>query len=174
MKETIKLSAVLFIATSISALLITSLHNISVPILEARESEVLNSTFTAMYGSELDGYELRDENLTADAVAVYDVTLTDGTTNTVFEMVEQGKNGPIKMLIGYDADSNITQFKYLEINETPGIGSKVTEDGFINKIIGQNASDNEVDGIAGATISSTAVRTAVENSAELMLGGAYA
>lgn len=173
MKEYIKLPLTLFVATTISATLITTMHNIAVPILEARTKETLDATFNDMYANNLRDYQVIAEDVELDTPAVYRVNLNDGTVETVFEMVETGKNGPIKMLISYDQDGNISNLKYLEVSETPGIGSKVTEAAFIATIVGQNSSTATIDGISGATISSTAVRTAVENSASLEQGGEY-
>ncbi len=173
MKDMIKLPLTLFIATAVSAILISSMYSVQKPILESREKEVLDTTFNQMYGEELKEYELVAENVSEDAIAVYQVELTNGQTETVFKMSEVGKNGPIKMLISYDTKNNLTNLQYLEQSETPGIGSKITEESFVSKIIGQNAQSPEVDGISGATISSSAVRLAVKNSSQLMIGGEY-
>lgn len=173
MANYIKVPLTLFIATTISAILITTMHGVSEPILEARTKETLDETFTTMYGSNLTSYDVIATDSEADNPAIYNVKLADGSSETVFEMVENGKNGSIKMLIGYDQDNIISNFSYVEIAETPGIGMKVTEDSFVNTIIGQNAKEATVDGISGATISSTAVKTAVENSSKLMEEGDY-
>ncbi len=169
----IKIPLTLFIATAVSAILITTMHNVSQPILEARTKEILDEAFTDIYGDNLSSYEMIDENPTKDAIAVYNVSLNDGTTETAFEMAEVGRNGTIKMLITYDQAANVTNLNYLQITETPGIGDKVETESFIGTIVGQNASSADVDTIAGATISSAAVKLGVENSSILMQGGTY-
>lgn len=173
MNDYIKIPLALFVATAISATLITTMHNISEPILEDRTKENLDNTFKQMYGSNLGSYQVLETDVASDTPSVYQVELSNGSTETVFEMVETGKNGPIKMLISYDQENTISNLNYLEISETPGIGMKVSEEGFVNAIIGQKSDNPTVDGISGATISSTAVKVAVENSSKLMQTGGY-
>lgn len=173
MNNFLKIPVTLFIATAISAILITAMHQISVPILEARMTENLDLAFTEMYSTDLIDYNQVSDGESFDNQAVYQVTLSGSKQETVFDMIENGKNGPIELLIAYDDAGNLTNLQYLQISETPGIGSKVTEAPFIESILGQNAKAPVVDGIAGATISSSAVRSAVENSSMLWQEGGY-
>ncbi len=169
----IKIPLTLFIATTLSAIIITTMHQVSVPILEARTKEILNNAFDEIYAENLDEYTLIEEEISEEVLAVYTVTLNDNTKETVFEMVETGRNGPIKMLISYNMNGDITNINYLESTETPGIGTKILDESFIGTIIGQNSSSPEIDTIAGATISSNAVKLAVETSSELIEKGEY-
>ncbi|MFV0246887.1 MAG: FMN-binding protein [Mycoplasmatales bacterium] len=169
----IKMPITLVITTVISAFLIASVYSITQPVLEQKQADKLESSFREMYGTNIKSIDLISENNTPDNTAVYQVTKLDDTKEIIFQMQEVGKNGPLKVLLGYDSNNNLSKVQYLEMTETPGIGAKIAEDSYVNTLIGINASDPQVDGISGASISSTAIRTAIENSSELLIGGNY-
>ena len=89
---------------------------------------------------------------------------------------EEGFSGHIGIMVGFDAEGNITGYNVLETQETPGLGSKAGEwfqkDGK-GKVIGMNPGTNnitvrkdggEVDAITAATISSRAFCNAIARS----------
>ncbi|MGM5487664.1 MAG: FMN-binding protein [Nanobdellota archaeon] len=67
----------------------------------------------------------------------------------------QGYQSQIRLLVALDSKKRIKQVTVLEHEETPGIGSQVTEESFLGQFTGQKQAD--VDTITGATISSGAV-----------------
>lgn len=81
------------------------------------------------------------------------------------------KNG-IKFVFGYSLDGSVKGIAFLTINETAGLGMKAQEPAFLNQFINKKASqfiitktgavsEEEVDSISGATITSKAVANAV-------------
>lgn len=88
-----------------------------------------------------------------------------------------GFNGKIDVMVGFDRDANIVNYQVLQQNETPGLGAKMlswfkTDKGKQN-IIGKNAASanltvskdgGEVDAITAATISSRAFLFAIRNA----------
>ena len=84
----------------------------------------------------------------------------------------EGYAGDIKLTIGFDMEGTITGLEVLSMNETAGLGAKIKDDEFSNQYIGIKAdelivtktgkqSDNEIDAISGATITTSAVTKAV-------------
>jgi len=78
----------------------------------------------------------------------------------------RGYSGPIEMLMGFNIEGEITGFRILQQSETPGLGSKITEDWFCKQFIKLKAGDlsfkredpkGKVEAITAATISSRAV-----------------
>lgn len=88
----------------------------------------------------------------------------------------KGFNGPVNIMVGFDAEGKITGVKLLEHSETPGLGTKVGEAKFTSQFLDKDTETyTEVDAIAGATISSTAFKRALGVAVEafnLMKGGA--
>lgn len=71
----------------------------------------------------------------------------------------QGKDGPVKIQVTF-SDSAITDIKVLESNETPGVGDEAL------KLVAEEIKTNQslaVDVVTGATYSSNAMLTAVED-----------
>lgn len=161
MSDYIRLPLVLFITTVASAVIITLVYSITDPILEAKNLENITNALNTAYEGQDFNYEDMGLSRGNEILSGYLVTLEDGSVEYVYEVVETGKNGDISMLIAFDESGVVTSLNYININETPGIGAKVEEPEFLDTVIGQSASNPDIDTISGATISSTAVKTAV-------------
>ena len=88
----------------------------------------------------------------------YVITVTDS----------EGYGGDIVFSIGIDKEGVITGLSYLSISETAGVGMKVKEEKFYGQFVGKKVdsfvytkdgkkSDEEIDAVGGATISTNAV-----------------
>lgn len=84
----------------------------------------------------------------------------------------EGYGGNITITIGIDNDGAVKGVEFLTLSETAGLGMKAKEDSFKNQYVGKTvdkftytkngaASENEVDAISGATITTSAVTNAV-------------
>ena len=107
-----------------------------------------------------------------------EVTVPEAPEEGVYTASQQGFGGPVAVSVAFDADGKIT---YISIgddsfNETTGLGAKALEDEFQAQFIGKQAplALADIDAIAGATITSTAVVDALNAAYEKSLGGAEA
>ena len=91
----------------------------------------------------------------------------------IFKKVNPGYGGDVTVNIGIDTKGNITGVKPIELAETPGIGMKVENDDFLQQFIGKkeevyisnnNSGNHEVEGISGATISTSAFIDSVNDA----------
>lgn len=93
----------------------------------------------------------------------------------VVEAAPSGYGGAIRMLVGIQPDGTVQQMTILAAGgETPGLGSKATEPGFVKQFAGLKAKiglakgrapqGNEIQAVTGATISSTAVLEGVNQA----------
>ncbi len=151
------------------------------------ETESLGITFEAL--EAVPGIALTEE-LAASGVeigAAYDAVTSDGTRcgYVVEATSKEGYGGSIVLYVGVSNDGTVSGVSILEIAETPGLGMKaedelipqfaqVQTDAFTYTKSGSN-SDNEIDAISGATVTTKAVVNAVNGAldyaAELMQGG---
>ncbi len=82
-----------------------------------------------------------------------------------------GYDGTISYLVGFDGQGAITGLKILSHTETPGLGGNIETKEFTDRFIGKtgevgvkDGADNQIDGIAGATISSKAICNGVNRA----------
>ncbi|MFH1190953.1 MAG: FMN-binding protein [Candidatus Omnitrophota bacterium] len=91
----------------------------------------------------------------------------DKLVGFVFKASGKGYSSVIKTLAGIFLDGKISAIKVLSLNETPGLGMRITEDKFTAQFNQQNSLDlSGVQAIAGATISSRAVMDSVIKKAQ--------
>ena len=93
---------------------------------------------------------------------VYEALDADGNTaGYVFSITNRNAyNPPLKLALGVDPDGNILKIAFIELNETPGKGSKADEPAFKDQFVGQTDTSG-VDTMSGATVTSKAVLNAV-------------
>lgn len=92
----------------------------------------------------------------------------------------RGYGGDIKIMTAISVDKKVLGIKILSAaDETPGLGQNVTKETFYSQYIGRtenitvvkngaDADKNEINAVTGATISSKAVTTAVNNAFECL------
>ena len=102
--------------------------------------------------------------------------------NAVQAVTKNGFGGKVTVMIGFDAQNNISGYAVLNHAETPGLGSKMPDwfqKGAKGDVIGKNPSKNnltvtkdggEVDAITAATISSRAFCDAIAQAAGILTG----
>jgi Na+-translocating ferredoxin:NAD+ oxidoreductase subunit G len=87
-----------------------------------------------------------------------------------------GFSDRVWIMVGFQADNTISGLSVLEHKETPGLGSKMTEDSFKSQFLGKDPEafrllvkkdGGDVDAITAATISSRAVCDAVSKAYEI-------
>lgn len=87
-----------------------------------------------------------------------------------------GYNGPVKLLIGINADNTIHGLKIIQEYETPGLGSKINSRSFLSQFIGKSIAGTrwrvrrdggDIDAVTGATVSSRAVTEAVRKALDV-------
>lgn len=95
----------------------------------------------------------------------------DGNDNLIGYIVKvsnRGYSGRIGMVIGLSVEGEVQGLEIIEINDTAGLGDRVTEAEFRNQFINKRAdrfvtsktgatADNEINAISGATISTDGV-----------------
>ncbi len=116
----------------------------------------------------------------------------EGIVTGVFEGVDKDKNtvgycvkvspvgygGAISMVVGVNTKGEITGVDIVSMSETPGLGAKASDEGFIGQYKGKSGGvgviksgtpkDNEISAISGATVTSKAVTQGVNAALDIV------
>ncbi len=100
----------------------------------------------------------------------------DNVMSYIITTSAKGYGGDVSVMTAISADKKIIGVSILNVSdETPGLGQKVKEESFYSQLIGLTSGivvqknsakpeDNEINAVSGATITSTAVKNAVEDA----------
>ncbi|WP_300382254.1 RnfABCDGE type electron transport complex subunit G [Clostridium sp.] len=194
----IKDTIVLLIITVVSAFTLASVNKVTTePIAHARK-EAKDKAYRGMFTNANDFEEnekliekckssvefLNNKGYTG--VKVDEALIAKENNETLGYILNStssnGYGGDIQVSLGIDKEGKIKGFEILEISETVGLGMNADEDEFKSQFIGKNVklieytkagatSENQIDALSGATITTSAVTEAV-NSA-LLYGEEY-
>ena len=164
MNEYVKPTLVLAIICLVITALLSISHEITQPIIEEndrRTSEIARAEVL----TEADSFEQITGEFPDGVQEVY--AAANGVGYTVTVTSKGYSSDPLKVMVGIKEDGSIERIKILANNETPGLGSKVSNDDFVNQFEGMDESMEGFQAIGGATISSNAMKRAIETAFEV-------
>lgn len=124
----------------------------------------ISDEMLAMAAEVLPGGDGFEDAGVGSSATVPAVIKTSNDTGYVINAIGKGYGGDMSVLVGLDNDGKITGVKVYEMAETPGIGTKVTDDeAFLATFIGKTSVDGS-DAVSGATFSSKGLNEAITNA----------
>ena len=166
MNETIKMVLVLLIVSVISAVSLTLVYQKTSPIIEKNKQHELNVALKEILSEATKFEEINLDFSGTDIITAYKGLKNNEVIGYVFLSETPGFQGYIKVLVGTDTQQ-IINVKILEHLETPGLGSRITQQEFLKQF--QNSEIINYDSITGATISSSAVITSIKETQDYIL-----
>ncbi len=136
-------------------------------VIAGAEFEKIN---TDSYADELSKYEF---------IEAYKATKNGEFSGYCISVAPQGFNGPITMIVGIDPEGSCYGVKITSLSETPGLGAKAQDESFYGQFADgkkgvlsvvknkPETTENEINAISGATITSKAVTQGVNNALEV-------
>lgn len=187
--ELIQLSVTLFSITFIVALLLAMVNYFTVPKIKQINQEKLELAMAEVL-PDAKSFENVTEKVTAnwtDETPVLNMQMAKDDDGNVIgycvEVAPQGYSAEIDMMVGINAEGEITDTSIISISDTPGIGTQVEESEFKDQFVGKKGvltavknssiADNEVLLISGATYSSVGFANGVNaalQAYELIVG----
>lgn len=163
--STFRLILVLMVISMISALVLSASFSLTEPLIEANRIHRQEENIRAVLPMAHAFKERSEEGLT-----FFEGFNEEGEfIGLAVNKVGPGFQGPLSLVIGVEGESfTITGVRVQDMAETPGLGARITEDWFLQQFQGlsQESKLMELDGIAGATVSSDAVAMIIEMSLE--------
>jgi electron transport complex protein RnfG len=140
---------------------LAAIYQVTAPVIKEGEIVAANevrgavlpgaASFTEVTGSFPDG--------------VSEVYKADDNSGVVIRSAANGYGGAVTFMIGFDADGAITGINLFDHNETPGLGTKAGEAGYLAQFLGDTDPDS-VDAVTGATRTSNALKNAIGQAKE--------
>ena len=175
-----------------------AVYQITLPAITQAEYEKTQAAYQAVF-ADAESFE----NLEYDKAAAEEMMAAGGFKDSIDNVqkamvggevagyvvtvtAKDGSQGSITMSIGIRNDGTVNSYSITSIAETPGLGMKAVEPDFIAKFEGKQvdkfvvvkteaSADNEIEAIAGSTITTDAVANAVNAAivySKSLVGGA--
>ena len=184
MKNRVKYVVVLFTITALSGLILGITHEATKDVIAAREkmeSLQLNAILPNKNADDVKkmNVEIAKDDVVNDAYEAYEKGELVGHAIIVSP---KGMGGPIKMTVGIYKDGKIGGLKVVTHSETPGIGDIVEKEEFMGRfkdkpikeklelVKTSPSKENQVQAITGATITSGAVNSGVNEAIKFYKG----
>ena len=173
MKSTLfNMVAVLFTITLIASAGVGAVNMITEEPIAAAKAQATTEAVANVL-PEFDNNEVSEQTIDNMSIKVYTATNASGVVGYAVEsMTKNGFGGAIRMMVGFLPDGKIYNVNVLEQAETPGLGTKMCDEGnaLLSSIKDKDADElkftvkkdgGELDALTAATISSRAYHDAV-------------
>lgn len=161
MKETIRYGFILGLICFLSSGLLAVVHGVTEEKIALEKEKEINRALKDVMPQ---AGEFKP-HLKGEAVVYYlAYDASKKLAGFVLKAANKGYSSEIEVLAGLNRNLEITNIKIVSQNETPGLGSRITEPQFTGQFSGKTLeSFDQVQAITGATISSGAVIRAVKD-----------
>ena len=160
----------LFVITIISGFLLGFVNNLTLePKAKAKlakKTEALKLVLTGFDNNPVIEIKKVKSPLAQDSVEMYPAFLNNAFVGAaIIGSSEKGFSGLVKIMVGFKPDGSIQNIEVLEHKETPGLGTKMKDEKFLQQFRNINPSiyklsvtkdGGEVDALSGATITTRA------------------
>ncbi|MBU1998087.1 MAG: RnfABCDGE type electron transport complex subunit G [Candidatus Omnitrophota bacterium] len=164
MKDLFKYGLVLGVICAIATGLLAGMNALTQPRIIAQAAEELNNSL-----KEILPEAASFEAVTREEKIIY-YKAYDSRKNIIgaaFKASAKGYSSTIETLVGMLKNGQITAIKVIDQNETPGLGSQITDKGFCGQFSNKGISGlSDIHAITGATISSRAVIDSVKQKSQ--------
>lgn len=193
MRDMIKPAFILFAICLVVGLLLSFAHNITKGIIYERNEAQLNDArkevLSLSNNAKFEFVKYDDWKNLINAAEnyknikdVYKAMIGETFQAYVVTAVSNGFGGPMEVMIGISASGRVYGVKIVSNQETPGLGSKATDENFTSqfkglpvnavlKVVKSKTNQNslgEIQAVTGATVSSKAVTSAVQTAIKLI------
>lgn len=175
-KEILIPTVSLFLICAVVTLLLAVTNSVTKPKIAQLQAENENKTKAAVLNTATSFSEPKSASLNGNEYTYYQGFDGETLTGYVFTVSSKGYGGDIIAMVGVNADGTVSGVEFLSISETAGLGMNAQKDSFKKQFEGKSGaigvtknapSDNEIQALTGATITSNAVTTAVNDALAL-------
>lgn len=178
MKEMLRMVLVLSLICGLSGLTLATVREATKERVEEQVLTYVQGPAIEQVFTDYDNNPVKDRKtfeLATGPITVFPAMKNGKLTGVAFEMFSGGYGGPVGVMVGLTTDgTKVAGIGITTTKETPGLGARASEAEYRNQF--RNLSTDNVDltknggtiqAISGATITSTATVTAVNNAVKL-------
>ena len=176
-KEIIVPAVSLFLICVVVTALLALTNAVTAPKIDALAVETQEASKKQVLSSPASVSEGKQVGKGGGSYTYYDGLASDGSVmGYVFVTSAKGYGGDISVMVGVLGDGTVAGVNILSINETAGLGMNAKNQSFLDQFLGKsgeigvaknNPSDTEIQALTGATITSSAMATAVNTALSL-------
>lgn len=176
-KEIIVPAVSLFLICVVVTALLALTNAVTAPKIDALAVETQEAAKKQVLSSAASFSEEKQVEKDGVSYTYYDGLTSDGSVvGYVFVTSAKGYGGDISVMVGVLGDGTVAGVNILSINETAGLGMNAKNQSFLDQFLGKsgeigvaknNPSDTEIQALTGATITSSAMATAVNTALSL-------
>ena len=177
-KYFLRVGGTLFAIAAIMAFALALVNSLTAGRIAENSRAETNATISEIFGEGIEFTETQAET-ESPVRTIYEVKRGEEKLGWAVLCAPVGFKGEIEMIVGISPDGSCLAVRVISLSETPGLGAKVAEDEFLSQYVGKTGSlqiKTDIDEVASATISSSAVNDAVNASlaaiADIMGGDA--
>ncbi|MDA3835406.1 MAG: RnfABCDGE type electron transport complex subunit G [Spirochaetales bacterium] len=182
MKNMVKIGTRLAVICAVAAVILGFANAFTAPTIALYKKKVLEQALTSVS----EGFDLgQREEADKDKIDFFYPLKQDGeTAGYVIQIIAKGYGGPITLLAGFTTEGKIIGVQLLSNLETPGLGKRAEEEGYMDKFIGTGSqekvpqrktdlSSEEADAVSGSTITFSGISEALARGSNFAkeLGG---
>ena len=171
-KFILRVAGVLFVICSVTALLLATVNEFTAERIAANASQRMEDSISKIFGENIEISTVEGE-YDSPVNTVYLVKSNGVPKGYAVYTIPTGFKGDIEMMVGVTLAGNCHKVEFISMSETPGLGTKVQNEEFLaqyNNAFGDLVIKENIQPVAGATISSSAVNEGI-NAALEAVGG---
>ena len=163
----LRIGLTLLLIASITAASLAFINALTKDRIAKNELAVMENALANLFGGCDEIKEMEGE-FNSPVVAVYEVYKNEIMWGYGIQVAPVGFKDAIGIIVGTDMKGNCLGVEITSISDTPGVGTKVKEEGFLKGFTGLNK-DSVADyaTISGATVSSNAVKSGIAAALDL-------
>ncbi len=158
----LKIGGILTIICASVALILSAINLLTFNKIHENIENEKTEAIISLYGSEEVSTRAVDFGTGINGVhGLFEVSRGGELLGYCVNVATLGFGGEIEMMIAVDMSTRIAGIKIVTMSETPGLGTRISENSFISQFVGYGSAiiwGDGIDAISGSTISSEAVR----------------
>lgn len=160
---------VLVAICAVAGVLLGAVHEVTAPIAAAMAEQKAQDTYTVLV-PDAASFEDIDVDVAGCTAALRAIDAGGNPVAIVVVAQSKGYGGQVPIAVAFDMDGRVLSIIAMANSETPGLGTRIAEEGYIGQYAGRPAEPlaaESVDLISGATISSKAALSAFNIAVEV-------